>query len=297
MNDDLIDTGSLEAVVEHDDAENAYLLVLDGPRVGDLYKLAADADSTIGRAEDAAIRLPDLLVSRQHAIIRKAGGRLVIEDADSVNGTFRNGQRLLEPAELEDGDVLSFGGVTAIKFSARSEEHEVFRARLLRLGGRDPLTNTLLPQYFFDRLTTEHGFTDRHQTPLSCLVVDVDSFSAFNAVFGFSVGNHVLRRIAGVIQALIRREDLFVRLQSDRFAILCRGTTGAAAAVLAERLRSAVESCDLAPDGVPIPLTISVGVAFAPHRRCRTPNDVMDCCTLALALAKQQGRNRVVCAE
>lgn len=61
---------------------------------------------TIGRWPDNDVIIADRWVSRHHARIMRRGLRYVIEDMDSKNGTFVNGQRLREPLELEDGDRI-----------------------------------------------------------------------------------------------------------------------------------------------------------------------------------------------
>jgi DNA-binding response OmpR family regulator len=66
-----------------------------------------DRDNVIiGREEDCDIVLPSRQVSRNHARIRRSGGRHILEDLGSKNGTFVNGQELTEPYILQDGDEI-----------------------------------------------------------------------------------------------------------------------------------------------------------------------------------------------
>jgi len=62
--------------------------------------------TTIGRLDDNTICVPDRWVSRHHACIRCEGTRYVIEDLGSKNGLFVNGNRVLEPLVLQDGDRI-----------------------------------------------------------------------------------------------------------------------------------------------------------------------------------------------
>jgi len=65
---------------------------------------------TIGRGDDMDIVIDNVSVSRQQARIEmKASGQWVIEDMNSANGTFVNGQRLTTPLPLSRGDEISFG--------------------------------------------------------------------------------------------------------------------------------------------------------------------------------------------
>ncbi|MGB6430806.1 MAG: FHA domain-containing protein [Candidatus Acidiferrales bacterium] len=63
---------------------------------------------TIGRAPDSDIQVDNLAVSTCHARVYAEAGRLVVEDLNSLNGTFVNGLRV-ERAMLNDGDAIEIG--------------------------------------------------------------------------------------------------------------------------------------------------------------------------------------------
>jgi pSer/pThr/pTyr-binding forkhead associated (FHA) protein len=63
---------------------------------------------TIGRAPDNDLAVDNLAVSNYHAKIYYEAGRMVIEDLDSLNGTFVNDLRI-ERATLHDGDKVHIG--------------------------------------------------------------------------------------------------------------------------------------------------------------------------------------------
>ena len=67
-----------------------------------------DGWTRIGRSLSAHVRFDDPTVSRRHALLYRddAGARIL--DDRSLNGVFRNGDRV-ELAELEDGDEISIG--------------------------------------------------------------------------------------------------------------------------------------------------------------------------------------------
>lgn len=68
---------------------------------------------TIGRGLGNDIILEDTRVSRHHAQLRYKSRRFWLTDLGSTNGTFLNGERVLEEA-LQDGDVVSLGGLEVI---------------------------------------------------------------------------------------------------------------------------------------------------------------------------------------
>lgn len=68
--------------------------------------------NTIGRAVESDIVIASKRVSREHARVRREGWRAILEDADSTNGTFLNGERIMTPVDLRDGDRVTLGDMT-----------------------------------------------------------------------------------------------------------------------------------------------------------------------------------------
>ena len=73
--------------------QNAYLVVMAGSNVGEMYKLEKD-QLVIGRGDKADLRLLDDGISRDHARVVKDGAEMVLEDMGSTNGTYCNGERV-----------------------------------------------------------------------------------------------------------------------------------------------------------------------------------------------------------
>ncbi len=67
----------------------------------------------IGRAEDSDIVISDVLASRHHAYLVPTPTGMEIHDAQSINGTFVNGTRILS-APLTEGDVVTIGNVDLV---------------------------------------------------------------------------------------------------------------------------------------------------------------------------------------
>jgi hypothetical protein len=79
-----------------------------GGRAGETFHPQGDR-TTIGRSPDCGIFLDDVTVSRRHAVLVEEDGGFVIEDQESLNGTFVNRRRIDEPARLADGDEVQIG--------------------------------------------------------------------------------------------------------------------------------------------------------------------------------------------
>jgi pSer/pThr/pTyr-binding forkhead associated (FHA) protein len=79
-----------------------------GPTPGVTFPLEGD-QLIIGRDASNSIAINDAEISRKHSRLSFQGGKYVIEDLGSTNGTFVNGQRLAGPVVLKPGDVVSLG--------------------------------------------------------------------------------------------------------------------------------------------------------------------------------------------
>ncbi|MBN1219480.1 MAG: FHA domain-containing protein [Anaerolineae bacterium] len=92
----------------------AYLDCTSGPHAGEVFQLTAGC-ATIGRAGDNIFSLAkDKEISRRHSKIEYEAGNFVIEDQNSLNGTFVNDERIEGPRYLEDGDEILVGVSTLI---------------------------------------------------------------------------------------------------------------------------------------------------------------------------------------
>lgn len=72
--------------------------------------------TTLGRWPDNDVVLPDRLVSRHHAQIRRVGTQYLLEDCGSTNGTFLNGVKIDEPSSLQDGDAIQINPRFRLRF-------------------------------------------------------------------------------------------------------------------------------------------------------------------------------------
>ncbi len=90
-----------------------------GPTPGATFSLEGD-QLVIGRDSSSGVAINDAEISRKHARLNFQGGKYVIEDLGSTNGTFVNGQRLVSPVVLKSGDVVSLGEQIVLMYEALS---------------------------------------------------------------------------------------------------------------------------------------------------------------------------------
>jgi DNA-binding NtrC family response regulator len=109
-----------------------------GEGIYDVHPLPVEGEVTIGRSQQADIRIEHPSVSRLHAVLR-LGNRITVEDQGSANGTSVGGARLTphQPAEIAAGEPIDLGSimivVQAASVAARRRRlwtHGYFEARL-----------------------------------------------------------------------------------------------------------------------------------------------------------------------
>lgn len=272
--------------------DRAYLIVLAGSNVGEMYKLE-EVETVIGRATGATIRLNDDGISRRHARVLVEGGEVYIEDLKSANGTLLNGGTV-ERHVLKDGDKIRLGSTTILKFTYHDHLDESFQQQMYDAALRDGLTKAFNKKYFLDRLETEIAYARRHRAHLSLLMFDVDHFKLVNDTYGHLAGDAVLVKLAKIAMSTVRTEDVFARYGGEEFSVICRNVTLESAGVLAERIRVLVEAAIFENDGHRFPVTISIGVAAHPDVPVETAAELIAAADEALYEAKRGGRNRVL---
>ncbi|HLK88936.1 MAG TPA: GGDEF domain-containing protein [Polyangia bacterium] len=269
---------------------SAYLLVIAGPSFGEMHRLHGSR-AVIGRADSAQVRVLDDGISREHAAVERDAGKNVLVDLGSTNGTFCNGTRIAKRQDLVDGDKISIGASTILKFTYQDQVDERYQKRLFESSLRDGLTATFNRRYFVDRLNTEMRFAARHDKALALLFVDIDHFKKINDGHGHQAGDFVLAAVAREMIATIRAEDVLARYGGEEFAIICRETEKEGVLALGERLREAVVRARFEFEGKVIPVTISVGAAVA--RKPQQAQPLIAAADAAMYEAKRAGRNRV----
>jgi diguanylate cyclase (GGDEF)-like protein len=151
---------------------------------------------------------------------------------------------------------------------------------------------------FERRLEEEFARARRYGFPLSLLMIDIDHFKKVNDDHGHPAGDLVLRRIGTILKGAVRGVDVPARYGGEEMAILLPHTHDRDAAILADRIRRAIEDHSFPVDalggsGIPLRCTVSIGVA-AMSRECGKAGELVQMADTAMYQAKQEGRNRAV---
>jgi two-component system, cell cycle response regulator len=275
-------TRSLEAPKE------ASLVQIYGPNLGQRYILDRPL-ITVGRGEGNDIILDNDNVSRNHGRFSTQDGAVRYEDRGSTNGTLLNDAEITDVV-LRPGDMLKIGSVM-LKFITGGSAEALYHEEIYRLTIHDGLTNVPNRRYFEDFLEREHARAVRYARPLSLMLFDIDHFKHINDKYGHLAGDYVLRRLAGEVATMIRREELLARYGGEEFVVVMPETALEKAAQFAEKIRGTIERMEFTFDDQRIEVTTSVGVTVLAAGSNR--EQFVQAADSALYRAKQGGRNQV----
>jgi len=104
-----------------------------------------------------------------------------------------------------------------------------------------------------------------NREPLSVLSMDLDDFKAINDAHGHPIGDRLLANVAAIIKKQFRQMDVLARYAGDEFVAIMPMASGDVAAMVAERIRAAVESSEFTlRTGRTTRIGISIGIACFP---------------------------------
>ncbi|MBB3139973.1 GGDEF domain-containing protein [Halomonas organivorans] len=165
--------------------------------------------------------------------------------------------------------------------------------RLRHMAGTDELTGLDNRRRFFER--AEHALhrTQRHGSPMTLCMIDLDHFKTINDRYGHAVGDRVLVQVAGQCRRHIRDIDIIGRIGGEEFVIAFPDTDLGKALDINERLRRCIEATPTLELDVHEPLSVTIGIAcIEPGETTLTP--ALHRADAALYRGKALGRNRVM---
>lgn len=186
----------------------------------------------------------------------------------------------------------------AIRFAATLLATSIFAGVFIRfitkqqiklelMVATDPLTG-LYNRIQLDR-ELEKALQQSHRTgsPMSLLMIDIDSFKEINDAFGHHAGDKVLKDMGSYFQECIRSSDTIFRIGGDELVILLYNTDAKDALATAEMMCKGITTLPLLPNKT---VTVSIGVAeLLPKDQL---SDWMRRSDKNLYLAKSNGRNQ-----
>lgn len=246
-----------------------------------------------GFVRDEAIgQKPDIVKSGQHPMNFYEG----LWDTINAGKTFReylinkkkNGElyhehKTITPIKGHKGNIRYF-----VSTGKDVTEQILLKQRFEHLAATDTLTGIANRLRFDELLEFSVERTIRYNVALSVILFDIDNFKVVNDTYGHLYGDNVLKTIAAIGKESIRKSDLIARWGGEEFVILQPDIPATEAAVLAERLRLAIEEQDFEKVGK---VTSSFGVTS--FKKNDNADSFIKRADEALYRAKKNGKNRV----
>ncbi len=281
---------------EVDEANIILIAHPENARLGSRFRLDRGSSLDVGRSSSASISFPEIpSISRHHARLAYKGNRITIQDLDSTNGTYVNDRLIEGESALRSGDRFQVGALY-FKFLHEQDVEAAYYETIHQLAIRDGLTGIFNKRKFDEEIAREFSRASRHRRPLVLILFDIDRFKSVNDTYGHLCGDHVLGGIAGLVEKLLRPEQVFARVGGEEFAILSPEINTTGARLLAEKLRRRIAASEWHYAGVDLKVTCSFGIAeVLPSHE--SSEELFALADLNLYRAKELGRDRVVVAR
>ena len=160
-----------------------------------------------------------------------------------------------------------------------------------RMAITDGLTRLYNKRYFEERIDEIMARGERHEQPLSLMMMDLDHFKRINDTYGHPVGDLVLRETAKVIQDSVRKIDLLARYGGEEFILVVDSTSAEKARAKADELRRKVSELSFETELGRFGVTMSIGISSFPED-ARQKEELIEKADVALYQSKRSGRDR-----
>lgn len=178
-------------------------------------------------------------------------------------------------------------------FAFQAFQAITMQQEIVRHASTDGLTGLHNYRLFRERLDEEMERAKRYFRDLSLLMIDIDHFKAFNDIYGHQAGDSVLQTVFRMLLEYIRNTDFAARYGGEEFVIILPETTSDQAYVVAERLRTNMNTYEFTFDKKELAyITVSIGYATFPDD-ADEPEVLIRKADQGLYMAKENGRNRV----
>ena len=184
--------------------------------------------------------------------------------------------------------------ILSIKLSMHIEKTILYEI-VKQLSVIDGLTQVYLRRHLMFLLETEIKRLAHKKKPLSILMIDIDNFKHINDEYGHLVGDHILRKLSGILCSNLRQMDFIGRYGGEEFIIVLPETPINVAEGVAERFRKAVMNSVFEIFHRKHKITISIGIGILKGKQ-RTVKALVAKADEAMYQAKSTGKNRVVIA-
>lgn len=214
------------------------------------------------------------------------------EDNVDRNLAFLNGANDFITKPIDEMELVARLNVH-YRLARTIRELEASKKALAEQATTDSLTKLKNRRAFFENGTKAVALARRYVSDLSVLLLDIDHFKKINDTYGHAAGDDALMVVANILLEMSRTEDTVARIGGEEFALLLPDTNRLGTAVLAERIRSAIEREQFIVGDKIVPMTVSIGIATFGVDPADSIDQLLGVADNRLYLAKNAGRNRI----
>ena len=142
-------------------------------------------------------------------------------------------------------------------------------------------------------MRTEFARARRHGMPLGCLLLQVDRMAQLVDLYGVDLRNSVRDTLSRLVRERTRGSDMLGMVNEDRYLLLLPHTDVDQSRIVAERLHQLFSDYEVAIDGRPLDLSLSIGITATGDSQAMFFDTLVGQAEAALDFAVQQGGNRL----
>ncbi|MFC3092851.1 diguanylate cyclase [Alteromonas sediminis] len=165
------------------------------------------------------------------------------------------------------------------------------------LAFRDGLTGVYNKRYFNEVMPSLLSFSQRSNTEMALIMIDVDNFKHYNDRYGHLAGDRCLQEVSKVVTHCLKRPtDIVARFGGEEFVCIMPNTNKMSALAMCQHILTGVEHMANGPDKtLKEKVTVSIGLALN-HQFDQYPagEELLNTADANLYQAKSMGKNRVV---
>jgi diguanylate cyclase (GGDEF)-like protein len=248
--------------------------------------------------------LEDEVAPEHGSVVQAIHERRVLSSVEASGGStcvvpLAARGRILGALEVTSASPLPVADVQLLELLAPMVAVALHNAHLLReaqrLATTDPLTGLSNYRHFHELLELEVQRARRMRYAVGLLVIDLDHFKLVNDRHGHPAGDRTLQCVADLLRTSLRRTDVVARVGGEEFAVILPGDALDEVAVVAEKLRRAVEALPPVTGGGAqnaTGVTLSIGGA-SQMPETLDKQALINSADQALYQAKRHGRNQV----
>lgn len=195
-----------------------------------------------------------------------------------------------EPRAFTLEDLRLLAALTSVTSTSLKNAH--LYNETLKLSIKDGLTELFVPTHFHQELQNAFIQAKKNQQSLCVMMADLDDFKGVNDRFGHTVGDTVLKKVAGILAHKIDVRFIPTRYGGEEFSAFFTSLSLEEVHRMIEELRAAIAEGSLDIRREVLKVTLSIGLSNI-REQDQGKDDLLHRADQALYEAKRSGKNRI----